>query len=65
MIPWGVPVLSEEELRRLVSQPRLPIAHGLSLLDTTALAPIAFLGSFALAEPTLESPFHPFYAIWS
>ena len=50
----GVPVLSEEELRHPASQARLPIAHGgLGLLSTTVLAPIAFLGSFALAAPAL------------
>ena len=54
----GVPVLSEEELRQPASQARLPIAKGwLGLLSTTVLAPIAFLGSFALAAPALQSAF--------
>ena len=52
----GVPVLSKEELCQPTSQARLPIAHGgFSLLNTTILAPIAFLGLFALATPALES----------
>ena len=54
----GVPVLSEEELRQPASQARLPIAQrGLGLLCTTVLAPIAFLGSFALAAPALQLAF--------
>ena len=54
----GVHVLSEEKLRESASQARLLIAHGgLGLLSTTVLAPIAFLGSVALAAPTLESAF--------
>ena len=54
----GVLVLSEEELRQPTSQARLVIAHGgLGLLNTTVLAPITFLGSFALAAPALESDF--------
>ena len=52
----GVHVLSEEELRQPASKARLPIAHeGLGLLNTTDLAPILFLGSFALAAPAFES----------
>ena len=54
----GVPVLSEEELRQPASQARLPIAQGgLGVLRTTVLAPIAFLGSFALAALALQSDF--------
>ena len=45
----------EEEFRKLA---RLPIAHGgLGLLSTTVLAPIVFLGSFALAAPALQPTF--------
>ena len=54
----GVPVLFAEELRQPVSRARLSIAHGgLGLLNTTVLAPIAFLGSFALAASALLSDF--------
>ena len=54
----GVPLLSDEELRQPASQARLPIAQGgLGLLCTTVLAPIAFLGSFALAAPALQTTF--------
>ena len=54
----GVPLLSEEELRQPASQARLPVAQGgVGLLSTAVLAPIAFLGSFALAAPALQSAF--------
>ena len=54
----GVPVLSEEEIRQPASLDFFPVAHrGLGLLSITILAPIVFLGSFALAAPALGSDF--------
>ena len=54
----GVPNLGSGELRQAEAQARLPKAHGgVGLLSTRDLSPIAYLGSFALAAPALESQF--------